>query len=171
LFQCDDTRGCVMQFWPPDDKHMCSKHVQAWNKLIVKQKFCASSWLITEINILRCTVSKTAKKIQRANVLCETGCLFGDIYKIYERNLWIEYRILFLNPYSAWNHAWALIGYVRNDVKCLNIMGPSDRSWRFSLSDVLARHTISWPTGRNCLAVGCNLFTVTFKNVRFWPIV
>ena len=40
---------------------MCSKHVEAWNKLIVKQKFCASSWLITETNILRCTVSKTSK--------------------------------------------------------------------------------------------------------------
>jgi len=40
---------------------MCSKHVEAWNKLIVKQKFCSSSWLITEINILRCTVSKTSK--------------------------------------------------------------------------------------------------------------
>ena len=38
-----------MQFWPPDDEHMCSKHVEAWNKLTVKQKFCASSWLITEI--------------------------------------------------------------------------------------------------------------------------
>ena len=50
-----------MQFWPPDDQHMCSKHVEAWNKLIVKQKLCASSWLITEINILRCTVSKTSK--------------------------------------------------------------------------------------------------------------
>ena len=55
------TRGCVMQFWPPDDEHMCSKYAEAWNKLIVKQKFCASSWLITEINILRCTVSKTSK--------------------------------------------------------------------------------------------------------------
>ena len=31
-------------------KHMCSKHVEVRNKLIVKQKFCASSWLITEIN-------------------------------------------------------------------------------------------------------------------------
>ena len=47
----DDTRGCVIQFWPPDDEHMCSKHVEAWNKLIAKQKFCASSWLITEIKI------------------------------------------------------------------------------------------------------------------------
>ena len=53
------TRGCVMQFWPPDDEHLCSKYVEAWNKLIVKQKFFSSSWLITEINILRCTVSKT----------------------------------------------------------------------------------------------------------------
>jgi len=38
------------QFWPPDDEHMCSKHVEAWKKLIIKQKLCASSWLITEIN-------------------------------------------------------------------------------------------------------------------------
>ena len=22
-YRCDDTRGCVMQFWPPDDEHMC----------------------------------------------------------------------------------------------------------------------------------------------------
>ena len=42
---------------------MCSKHVEAWNKFIVKQKYCASSWLITELNILRCTVSKTSKYI------------------------------------------------------------------------------------------------------------
>jgi len=46
----DDTRGCAMQFWPPDDEHMYSENVEAWNQLIVKQKFCASSWLITEIN-------------------------------------------------------------------------------------------------------------------------
>ena len=48
-YNCDDTRGCIMQFWPHYDEHMCSKHVEARNKLIVKQKFCASSWLITEI--------------------------------------------------------------------------------------------------------------------------
>jgi len=51
-YRCDDTRGCVMHFWLPDDEHMCSKHVEAWKKLIVKQNFCASSWLITEINVL-----------------------------------------------------------------------------------------------------------------------
>ena len=48
-YRCDDTRGCVMQFWPPDDEHMRSEHVEAWNKLIVKQNFCTYSWLITEI--------------------------------------------------------------------------------------------------------------------------
>ena len=31
-------------FCHPDDEHMCSKHVEAWNKLIIK--FSASSWLI-----------------------------------------------------------------------------------------------------------------------------
>jgi len=51
-YRYDDTRGRVMQFWPPDDEHMCLKHVETWNKLILKQKFCASSWLITKINIL-----------------------------------------------------------------------------------------------------------------------
>jgi len=35
-------------------EHMCSKHIEACNKLIVKQKFCALIWLITEIkNLLR----------------------------------------------------------------------------------------------------------------------
>jgi len=63
-YRCDDTRGCGMQFWPSDDEHICSKHVEAWNKLIVKQKFCASSWLITEINILRRTVSETSKLVR-----------------------------------------------------------------------------------------------------------
>ena len=43
-YSCDDTRDCIVQFCPPDDEHMCSKHVEAWDKLIVK--FSASSWLI-----------------------------------------------------------------------------------------------------------------------------
>jgi len=38
-YRCD-TRGCVMQFWLPDDEYMCSKHVEAGNKLIVKQILC-----------------------------------------------------------------------------------------------------------------------------------
>jgi len=37
-YRCD-TRGCVMQFWPPDDEHMCSKHVEAWNKTYCETNF------------------------------------------------------------------------------------------------------------------------------------
>ena len=63
-YRCDDTRVCVMQFWPPDDEHMCSKHVEAWNKLIIKQIVCASSWLITEINIFwDARLAKRQKKL------------------------------------------------------------------------------------------------------------
>ena len=58
-YRCDDTRGCVMQFWPPDDEHICSKHVEAWNKLTVKQKFCASNLLITQIKTLHVSDSSS----------------------------------------------------------------------------------------------------------------
>jgi len=54
-YRCGDTRGCIIQFWPPDDEQMCSKHVEAWNKLIVK-KFCASSCLIAKINTCLCLI-------------------------------------------------------------------------------------------------------------------
>ena len=52
--RCDDTRGCVIQFWPPDDEHMCSKHVEAWNKLTVKQKFSVLSQPVQETATRRC---------------------------------------------------------------------------------------------------------------------
>ena len=73
-YRFDDTRGCVMQFWPPDDGHMCSKHVEAWNKLIVKQKLCASSWLITVI--------KTCLMCWTIDRFCSTNHvhLFQNIY-------------------------------------------------------------------------------------------
>jgi len=66
--RCDDTRSCVMKFWPPDDEHMFSKHVEAWNKLIVKLKLSASSWLNTEINKLRFTVNKTSKFLKQRSI-------------------------------------------------------------------------------------------------------
>ena len=28
-YRCDDTRDCIIQFYPPDYEHMCSKHVEA----------------------------------------------------------------------------------------------------------------------------------------------
>ena len=61
-YNCDDTRGRGMQFWPLDDDHLSSKHEEAWNILIVKQIFCVASCLITEINTLSCsTVNITSK--------------------------------------------------------------------------------------------------------------
>jgi len=49
---------------------MCSKHVDARNKLIAKQKFCASSWLITKINIVYFALMNTngTKKFQMNDV-------------------------------------------------------------------------------------------------------
>jgi len=38
-YRCDDTRGCVMQFWPPDDEHVCSKHVEACNETYCETNF------------------------------------------------------------------------------------------------------------------------------------
>ena len=62
-YRCDDTRGCIIQFWHLDDKHMVLETCRGMKQTYCKTKFCASSWLITKINILRCTVNKTLKKI------------------------------------------------------------------------------------------------------------
>ena len=40
-------------------QHTCRWPSRA--QVCTRQKFCALSWLITEINILRCKVSKTSK--------------------------------------------------------------------------------------------------------------
>jgi len=69
---------------PDDDEHMCTKHVEAWNKLIVKQTFCASSWLITEINKLRCTVSKMSKNVNGCWLTKRTD----KQHEIYELSCW-----------------------------------------------------------------------------------
>jgi len=47
---CDDTRACLMQFWPPDDEHMCSKHVEAWNKTYCETNFVHQVGLNTEMH-------------------------------------------------------------------------------------------------------------------------
>ena len=36
---CSSSGGCLMQFRPPDDEHMCSKHVEAWNKTYCETNF------------------------------------------------------------------------------------------------------------------------------------
>jgi len=53
------------------------EHVEVWNKLIVKGKFCASSWLINETNIPRCTVSKTSKnRWESRSIFCKISTCF-----------------------------------------------------------------------------------------------
>ena len=43
LCRCDDyQRLCNViftSFWPPDDEHMCSKHIEAWNKTYCETNF------------------------------------------------------------------------------------------------------------------------------------
>ena len=106
-----------MQFWPPDDEHMCSKHVEAWNKLIVKQKFCVSSWLITEINILRRTVSKS--------MLSSFLWLSGFVWV----RMWIGGGFL-------WTRAWTF-----RFVKVIGIPLPSEQltasEWRLCAADFI----------------------------------
>jgi len=38
-YRCDDTRDFIIQFSPPDDEHMYSKHVEARNKTYCETKF------------------------------------------------------------------------------------------------------------------------------------
>jgi len=66
-------------------EHMCSKHVEAWNKLIVK-KNCVSSLLITGTNIR--TVSKTSKNILTmlyVNAHLPCTIKFTNSYAIYRQ--------------------------------------------------------------------------------------
>ena len=53
---CSSSGGqnCITQPLVSSHLQVCSKHVEARNKLIVKQKFCASSCLIMEINCSTC---------------------------------------------------------------------------------------------------------------------
>ena len=81
-YRCDDTRCSVMQFWPPDDEHICWKHVEAWNKLIVKQNCCASSWLITQINLVCSHRTDPARPIKKK----KTFKLHNEVCRQTDRN-------------------------------------------------------------------------------------
>jgi len=54
------------------------KHVEARNKLIVKEKFCASNWLITEINklldpFIHAVFEKNASELKIETISLQTG--------------------------------------------------------------------------------------------------
>ena len=57
---CSSSGG--QQLYYPDDEHMCSKHLEAWNKLIIK--FGASSWLILRNKYIEMHGQQNIKKIK-----------------------------------------------------------------------------------------------------------
>ena len=65
-----------MQFWPPDDEHMYSKHVEAWNKTYCETEFFASSWLNTEMhgqqNIKISDGLSVKRSLGKTNEYCST---------------------------------------------------------------------------------------------------
>ena len=106
-YRCDDTRGCVMQFWPYDDEHMCSEHVEAWNKLIVKQIFCAWSWLITDIDSYRfseslipsVTVLQIVRKCQQLYSNCK---IIGHVVQLFSPSIFVaDIPLLISNKLST----------------------------------------------------------------------
>ena len=38
-YRCDDTRRCIIQFWPPDDEHIVIETCTGINTLIIKQEY------------------------------------------------------------------------------------------------------------------------------------
>ena len=60
----------------PVREYMCSKHVETWNKLIVKQKFCTSSWLITEMH-----GQQKVKKINNYSVFVRIGMVTSHVFQ------------------------------------------------------------------------------------------
>jgi len=68
-YRCDDTRGCVMQFWPPDDEHMCSKHIEAWNKTYCETKFGNQALdFCDRASWANCEVREKTNKMQQLDV-------------------------------------------------------------------------------------------------------
>jgi len=129
-------------------EHMCSKHVEAWNKLTVKQKFCASSWLITEISIKICS-SLCSNALNVAYVLClaypvltfsqgkcvisdslfgkllssNSGCMQG-----YERYLIFTYSLLYFSSVTTYSTSPSdsyVEGYKLSNVLIIDLDGES----------------------------------------------
>ena len=49
-YRCDDTRCCLIQFWPPDDDHIVLETCRGIQQTYYKTRVCTLSWLITTIS-------------------------------------------------------------------------------------------------------------------------
>jgi len=85
-----------------------------------KTKFCASSWLITKINILRCTVSKTSK-----NAVLNFGIIISILVfqvsvlsSVIPRNFLLQILVTFLFSWVIYKSIKELV-LVTNYIKCV----------------------------------------------------
>ena len=102
-YRCDDTRDCIIQFCPPDDEYMCSKHVQTWNKLIIK--FSASSWLIL---------------INKQNTLLCFHCDYGYTPAPDDNYTYIGCLVVYLYADCGWPNAAETCSWVWiSGIKCI----------------------------------------------------
>ena len=62
---------CIIQFCPPDDAHMCSKHVEFWNKVIIKFN-SSSCWILINKYIEMHGQQNTKKKKEKG--LLDVSC-------------------------------------------------------------------------------------------------
>ena len=69
--ECDGTRCCIIQFWPPDDEHMVLETCSGMKWTYYKTRICALSWLITKTSLL-CLLFLWSN-IRYRNYFTETG--------------------------------------------------------------------------------------------------
>ena len=102
-FQCDDTGDCIIQFCPREDEHMCWKHVEAWNKLIIKFSAWSCLILINKYIVYSITLTKL-------NLTQISECVF--VVLCIQHAMRVRRIILSCPPvplYSTMCHEWHII--------------------------------------------------------------
>ena len=59
--QCDDTKCCIIQFWPSHDEHTVLETCRGKQWTYYKTRICALSWLITKITLCLDSCSNRGK--------------------------------------------------------------------------------------------------------------
>jgi len=74
-YRCDDTRGCVMQFWPPDDEHMVLETCRGMKKTYFKTKILCIK-LVNYWDKCRSNLTQIC-----SNYLRICWCMVNSLYK------------------------------------------------------------------------------------------
>jgi hypothetical protein len=98
----------VMVWWY---QRLCNAILTSWwwahvletcrNKLIVKQNFCTSSWLITEINIISCSSPNSDCYFSKINPI-KTREMFREMKRIEYINTTSLFYVYFIRFLKAW---------------------------------------------------------------------